>query len=110
MKEWCATIKQLVNDSGKKIVEELKSSSNPAKLKFIKNEDICTLLKQSKVGVLTAVPVTPEVSPSTSQLRKKELTTIKEVEVSLQCDITMCFTNYNLRSLEIPPAGQWAPS
>ena len=72
----------LVNDSGKKLVEEVKSSANPAGLKFVKNEDISSLLNQAKVGVLTAVPVTPDVSHATIQFKKKELTTITEVEVS----------------------------
>ena len=82
MKSWCSKLRDLVNDSGKKLVEEVKSSANPASLKFVKNEDISSLLKQANVGVLTAVPVPPDVSHATIQFKKKELTTITEVEVS----------------------------
>ena len=111
MKDWCTTIKQLVIDSGKKLVEEVKLSPNPEKLKFIKNEDIRTLVNQGKVGFLTAVPAPPDVSPSNSQFRKKEgLTTIKEDEDEVSFCVACINVIYNLtlRSLESSPAGQWA--
>ena len=66
----------MVDDAGKKLVEEVMSSANPALLKFVKNEDICSLL--NKIGFLTTVSA-PSVSV---QSMKMELTTIQEVEVS----------------------------
>ena len=70
-----------MNDSGKKLVEEIKSSANPGGLKFLKNEDLGSLLNKTQVGYLTPVAVPPDDAPSTPQFKKHELTTIKEVEV-----------------------------
>ena len=88
VKDWCSKLREMVNDSGKKLVEEVKSSTNPAGLKFVKNEDISSSLNQAKVGFLTAV------SDATVQFKKKESTTIKEIEVSF-C-LSVCVTIYNL--------------
>ena len=79
VKEWCSVITQMVDDAGKKLVEEVMSSANPALLKFVKNENICSLLNQANIGFLTTVPT----SSVSVQSMKKELTTIQEVEVSL---------------------------
>ena len=77
VKEWCSVITQMVDDAGKKLVEEVMSSANPALLKFVKNENICSLLNQANIGFLTTVPA----SSVSVQTMKKELTTIQEVEV-----------------------------
>ena len=82
----------MVNDSGKKLMEGVKSSANPAGLKFVKNEDISSLLKKANVGVLIPVTVPPDVSHATIQFKKKELTTITEVEVSF----SLLFLNFTM--------------
>ena len=71
VKEWCSVITQMVDDAGKKLVEEVMSSANPALLKFVKNENICSLLNQANIGFLTTVPT----SSVSVQSMKKELTT-----------------------------------
>ena len=81
VKGWCSKLGEMVNDSGKKLMEEIKSSGNPAGLKFLQNEDLGSLLIKAQVGILTPVAVLPDDAHTTPQFKKHELTTIKEVEV-----------------------------
>ena len=45
----------MVEDLGKEMIEKVMSSANPQMLKFIKNEDILSILDQTKIGFLTDV-------------------------------------------------------
>ena len=52
MKEWCAFITNMVDDSERKLVEEVMSSAQPAMLKFVKNGSIFEL---TEIGFLTEI-------------------------------------------------------
>ena len=94
MKDWCSELTQLVGrwleDSRKKLEGTVMSSENPAMLKFAKN-DVSSVLEHTLIGFLTTVPVPPDVSHSSIQFEKKELTTIVEEEVRLYIIVWLVF-------------------
>ena len=49
----------MVEDLGKEMIEKVMSCANPQMLKFIKNEDILSILDQTKIGFLTDVSHLP---------------------------------------------------
>ena len=65
IEDWCNIITQKVEMAGKQLAEEVKASSDPRLLEFVRSDHLAVNDK-SKVGVL---------------ISKRELSTIREEEV-----------------------------
>ena len=95
MKDWCSFITNLVDDSEKKLIEEVMFSANPAMLKFVR---FGSILDQTEIGILSDVSQGSH-SHSSIQFERKELTIIKEEEVDFLLLFDLFMGGFNIKVL-----------